>query len=61
MSRQKESDADQKSNSGNRICCTIENTDRENVDGTQSMFVLTILEKIKETRIDFSQGSVTVL
>ena len=27
----------------------------------QSMFVLTILEKIKETRLKFSQGSVTVL
>lgn len=26
----------------------------------QSMFVLTILEKIKETRLTFSQGSVTV-
>ena len=27
----------------------------------QSMFVLTILEKTKETRLTFSQGSVTVL
>ena len=27
----------------------------------QSMFVLTPLEKIKETRLKFSQGSVTVL
>ena len=27
----------------------------------ESMFVLTILEKIKETRFKFSQGSVTVL
>ena len=27
----------------------------------QSMFVLVILEKIKETRLKFSQGSVTVL
>ena len=25
----------------------------------QSMFVLTILEKIKETRLKFSEGSVT--
>ena len=30
-------------------------------DGTQTMFILTILEKIKETRLKFSQGSVTVL
>ena len=27
----------------------------------ESMFVFTILEKIKETRFKFSQGSVTVL
>ena len=27
------------------------------LDGSQSMFVLTILEKIKETRVKFSQGS----
>ena len=27
----------------------------------QSMFVLTSLEKIKQTRLKFSQGSVTVL
>ena len=27
----------------------------------QSMFVLTVLEKIKETRLTLSQGSVTVL
>ena len=30
-------------------------------DNDQSMFVLAILEKIKETRLKFSQGSVTVL
>ena len=27
----------------------------------QSMFILTILEKVKETRLKFSQGSETVL
>ena len=27
----------------------------------QSMFVLTILEKLKQTRLKFCQGSVTVL
>ena len=31
-----------------------------NADGTQSMFVITILEKIKETRVKFSQGSVII-
>ena len=30
-------------------------------DSDQSMFVLTILEKNKEARLKFSQGSVTVL
>ena len=39
--------------------------DGGNADGTQSMFILTILENIKETRLNFSQGSaqgsVTVL
>ena len=30
-------------------------------EGTQSMFVLKILEKIKETQLKFYQGSVTVL
>ena len=32
-----------------------------NVDGTESMFILKVLEKIKETRLKFSQGSVAVL
>ena len=32
-----------------------------NADGTENMFALTILEKIKETRIKFHQGSVKVL
>ena len=30
------------------------------VDDEQSMFVVTILEKIKETRLKFSKGSLTV-
>ena len=32
-----------------------------NADGTQSMFVLTILDKIKTTQWTFYQGSVPVL
>ena len=39
----------------------VKNTDGVNIDGIQSMFVLTIFKKIKETRLKFSQGSVTVL
>ena len=38
----------------------LKNPDNEIV-ANESMFVLTILEKIKETRLKFSQGSVTVL
>ena len=30
-------------------------------DNDQSMLVLTILEKLKETRLKFSQGGVTLL
>ena len=32
----------------------------QNADGAQSMFALTILEKIEESRLKFSQGSATV-
>ena len=32
-----------------------------NADRTETMFDLIILEKIKETRLKFSQGSLTVL
>ena len=39
----------------------FKNLDGKNTEETQSMFVLTILQKIKETRLKFSQGSVTVL
>ena len=36
-------------------------TDGINVDDTQSMFALKILEKIDETRLKFSQESATAL
>ena len=38
----------------------LKNVDGVNADGTQSMFVLTLLEEVKETRLTFSQGSVSV-
>ena len=38
----------------------LKNDHGDDLDGTQSMFVWTILEKIKETRLTFSQGSVTI-
>ena len=37
------------------------NDNATNIDNNQSMFVLTILEKIKETRLKISQESVNVL
>ena len=40
---------------------TIKNINDVDADVTQSMFLLKILEKIKETRLKSSQGSVTVL
>ena len=37
------------------------NANATDADNDQSLFVLTILEKIQETRLKFPQGSVTVL
>ena len=39
----------------------LKNVDCVNADGAESMFILTILEKIKKARLNFSQRSVTVL
>ena len=39
----------------------LQNDDGENADGIKSMFVLTVLEKVKQTRIKFCQGTVTAL
>ena len=51
-----------KSNSANRIWIRkLKNSDGENIDSTQSMFVLTMLEKIKEMKQKFSKGSITIL
>ena len=49
FSRQKELDADPKAIQQIEFVGKLKNTDGVNADGTQSMFVLTILEKIKET------------
>ena len=57
MSRQQELDADPK------VIQQIEFVDdyTTGAGNDQSMFILTILEKIKEARLNFSEGSVTVL
>ena len=60
MSQQKELDADPKAIQQIELAGQLKNTDGVNADGEQSMFVLMILEKIKEARLKFSQGSVVV-
>ena len=49
-----------KTNSANRVCWTIKNSDNAIIDN-ESKVVLIILEKIKEKRLKFSHGSTTVL
>ena len=60
LSRQKVLDADPKAIQQIELVGQLKNPDGA-VAANESMFVLTILEKIKETRLKFSQGSVTVL
>ena len=59
LSRQKELDADLKAIQQIEFVGQIKNAADRMVDG-ETMFGLAILEKIKETRLKFSQGSVTV-
>ena len=49
MSRQKELNADPKAINQIEFTGQLKNTDDVNAGGTQSVFVFTILEKIKET------------
>ena len=56
----KKIDADPKAIQNNRIHWTIKKSRQCNAVN-ESMFVLTILAKITETRLTFSGGSVTVL
>ena len=60
LSRQEELNADPKVIQQIEFVGQLKNPD-DAVVANESMFVLTILEKIKETRLKFSQGSVTVL
>ena len=60
LSKQKESDVDPKAIQQIEFVRELKNIDGINADGAESTFILTILEKIKETRLKFSQGSVTV-
>ena len=53
LSGQKELDADPKSIQQIEFVGLLKNTDGANEDGTQSMFVWMISQKIKETRLTF--------
>ena len=61
LSRQKKLDHDPKAIQQIEFVGLLKNTDGVNPDCTQSMFVLTNLEKIKKTRPLFFQGSTTAL
>ena len=61
LSRQNELGADPKAIQLIEFVGQLKNVDGINVDGTQKMFVLIILEKIKETRLKFPQGTVAAL
>ena len=60
LSKQKELDADRKAIQQIEVSGQLKKLDDDD-DGAESLLILTILEKIKETRLKFSQGSVTVL
>ena len=60
LNRRKELSADQKAIQQIELVGQLKELN-DNNNNAESMFVLTILEKIKETRLKFSQGSVTIL
>ena len=60
LSRQKELDAHLKASQQTEFVEQLKNADGITTDTTQNV-ILTILEKIKETRLKFSQRSVTAL
>ena len=57
LSRQKELDPNPKI----EFVGQLKNVDRINADVAKSLFILTILEKNKETRLKISHGGVTAL
>ena len=60
LNRREELSADQKAIQQIELVGQLKELN-DNNNNAESMFVLTILEKIKETRLKFSQGSVTIL
>ena len=61
MNRQNKLNADPKAIQHIELIGKLKNANGHNVDGTQSMFVLMIFKKIKETRPKFSEGSVSLI
>ena len=61
MIREKQLDGDQKAIQQIQFVGQLENVDGINAAATQSVFVLAILENIKETILKVFQGSLTVL
>ena len=61
LSSEKELDADPRASQQIELIAQLKNIDGINADAAESMFILTIWEKIKETRLKFSQWSLTVL
>ena len=60
MRRKKELDADSKAIQQIKFVGELKNVNDINNDGAESMFALTILEKNRESKSKFYQGSVTV-
>ena len=65
LSRQRQLDADSKAIQQIEIVGQLKKLDAAAADNDddddESMFILTILVKIKETRLKYSQGNVTIL
>ena len=61
LSRQRQLDADSKAIQQIEIVGQLKKLDAAADDDDESMFILTILVKIKETRLKYSQGNVTIL
>ena len=61
LSRPKELDADPKAIEQKEFVGQLRKLNNDNNNNVESMFILMTLEKIKEPKLKFSQGSVTVL
>ena len=60
MTRKKELYADSKATQNVKFVEKLKNVDGINAARTQNMFIFTVLEKIEEMRLKFSEGSITL-